>query len=121
PLLGRRRHHRAGMNGDHDRALHTLVDYLRSLDYRFTTPTPLTHARVLARKDGVAHDLRDVFGWSLPFHPAVMPQEIVGLLEAGHALANKGELLASAVRVSTYGDDYYLHSAYPTEQQDAVF
>ena len=109
------------MSGDHDRALHALLDLLRTLNYSFTTPTPLTHARVLARKDAVARDLRDVFGWSLPFHAAVMPEDIVQLLEAGGALVTRGELLASAVRVSTCGEDYYLHSAYPTVEQDAVF
>jgi hypothetical protein len=107
------------MNPDH--ALHALVSRLRALKYSFTTPTPLTHARVLARKDGVARDLRDVFGWSLPFHPAVMPEDIIALLEAGRALTQRGDLLASTVRVSTLGEDYFLHSAYPTDQQDAVF
>ena len=109
------------MSGDHDRALHTLLDLLRALNYSFTTPTPLTHARALARKDAVARDLRGVFGWSLPFHAAVMPEEIIQLLDAGGALVKRGDLLASAVRVSTCGEDYYLHSAYPTSEQDAVF
>ncbi len=109
------------MSGDHDRALHTLLDLLRALNYRFTAPTPLTHARVLKGKDAVAHDLRDVFGWSLPFHGAVMPEDIIQLLNAGGALVKRGDLFASAVRVSTCDDDYYLHSAYPTAEQDAVF
>lgn len=109
------------MSGDSDRALHALIDLLRALRYSFVTPTPLTHARVLARKDAGARDLRDVFGWSLPFHPAVMPEEIVRLLDMGGALDRRGDLLSSSVRVSTLGDDYFLHSAFPTTAQDSVF
>ena len=115
------------MSSASDRALHTLLDVLRARNYRFTTPTPATQARVLARKPAVAGNLRDVFGWSLPFDAAAVGQggavgqDIVRLLDAGAALVKRGALFASALRVSTCGEDFYLHSAYPTEQHDAVF
>jgi methylase of polypeptide subunit release factors len=108
------------VSGDHDRALHFVLDRLRAHGYRFTTPTPATHARVIARR-ARARDLRDVFGWSLPFASDVVPPEIAEALLVAGALERRGELFASRVRVSTLGEDYYLHSAYPTTQQDAVF
>jgi methylase of polypeptide subunit release factors len=108
------------MSGTHDRALHFIVDRLRASGYRFTTPTPATHARVIARRDR-ARDLRDVFGWSLPFSGDVVAAEIAEALLVAEAIEQRGERFASRVRVSTIEDDYYLHSAYPTTQQDAVF
>lgn len=108
------------MSGTQDGALHFIIDQLRARGYRFTTPTPATHARVVARQDR-ARDLRDVFGWSLPFSGDVVPPEIAEALLVGEAIEQRGELFASRVRVSTLGEDYFLHSAYPTTQQDAVF
>ena len=67
-----------------DVALADLLVQLRRAGYAFVTPTPGTHARVVARagKD-VARNLRDIFGWSLPFDPALWfvarhGEEIVG-------------------------------------------
>lgn len=97
-----------------------LLGALKEHDYRFVTPTPLTHARVVARKSK-ASDLRDVLGWSLPFERGAIDAEIVAALEAADALEAQGELLKSTVRVSSLDDDLFLHSAYPTVQTDAVF
>jgi methylase of polypeptide subunit release factors len=110
------------MSVNPDHALHFVLDRLRAHGYRFTTPTPATHARVLARPDKQrARTLRDVFGWSLPFSGDVLPEDIAEAMVSANALEQHGELFASRVRVSTLGDDYFLHSAYPTTQQDAVF
>jgi methylase of polypeptide subunit release factors len=103
-----------------DRALLLLLSALKARNYRFITPTPLTHARVVARR-GEARDLRDVFGWSLPFAPATVGIDIFDLLQQAGALEERGTLFASRVRVSTLGDNSFLHSAYPTTQHDAVF
>jgi methylase of polypeptide subunit release factors len=108
------------MSGTHDRALHFVLDRLRAYGYRFTTPTPSTHAQVVARRDR-ARDFRVVFGWTLPFSGDVIPSDIAEALLAADALERRGELFLSRVRVSTLNEDYYLHSAYPTTQQDAVF
>lgn len=108
------------MSGTHDRALHFIIDWLRANTYRFTTPTPATHARVVARRE-LARDLRDVFGWSLPFTGDVLAPELAEAMLVADVLEQRGETFVSRVRVSTLGDDYYLHSAYPTTQPDAVF
>lgn len=108
------------MNGDADRALATLLAILKASGYRFITPTPLTHARVIARR-ARAENLRDVFGWSLPFSGDVVGPDIAELMLMAGAIDQEGELFRSRVRVSTLGDDYFLHSAFPTTQHDAVF
>ena len=61
-----------------DEALLTLLAQLQHRGYRFVAPTPATHAIVLGRP--VARDLRDIFGWSLPFAREVVADEIFDLL-----------------------------------------
>jgi methylase of polypeptide subunit release factors len=97
-----------------------LLGALKRRNYRFVTPTPLTHARVAARKTK-ANDLRDVLGWSLPFERGAIDAEIAAALGDADALETQGDLLKSTVRVSSLDDDLFLHSAYPTVQTDAVF
>src|SRR5437762_11717688 len=76
---------------------------LREAGYAFVTPTPATHARVLARR-GEARTLRDVFGWTLPFRREVLPARVLGLLEAsGELEPGVAPLLLSRVRFSTVG------------------
>jgi methylase of polypeptide subunit release factors len=100
-----------------------LAGWLAGEDYRFTTVTPATHARVLAREgQRVARDLRDVFGWSRPFAGTLLPQAALEPLRAAELLLPASDgLVRSAVRFSTLGRHLYAHSAYPTIQDDAVF
>jgi methylase of polypeptide subunit release factors len=104
-------------------ALLRLVEALKQRGYHFVTPTPATHARVVARADKrEARDLADIFGWSLPFAPFRIDAELLASLEAGGALEAAGDgLLRSRFRVSSLKEDLYLHSAYPTEAEDSVF
>ncbi len=97
-----------------------LLEALRQRNYRFVTPTPATHKRVVARGD-VAMDLRGALGWSLPFDENKIDTEICRLLRAADAIEDHGSLLKSRYRVSSLGEDLFLHSAFPTTQQDAVF
>ena len=103
-----------------DAALAALLANLKAGGYRFITPTPATHARVIARRRE-ARDLRDVFGWSLPFAAEAVGPELLALMRQADVLDRRGELFASRVRVSSLGEDLVLHSAYPTTQHDAVF
>ena len=93
---------------------------LESLDYAFVTPTPATHSVVCARK-GRARDLRDVFGWSLPFTADVIGAELSRSLGDAGMLDVEGDLLRSRIRVSRLAGRLFLHSAYPTTDTDAVF
>lgn len=108
------------MSGDADRALATLIATLKANKYQFTTPTPATHARVIASRT-FARDSRDVFGWSLPFSGDVVGPELAELMLRAEILEQRGEFFSSRVRVSSLGDDLILHSAHPTTQHDAVF
>jgi hypothetical protein len=99
-----------------------LLEALAEAGYRFVSVTPETHRRVLERAPGrVARDLRDVFGWNLPFEEDLLPPPIREALERGGALRREGGLWRSRVRVASVGERLFLHSAYPTEEADAVF
>ena len=105
-----------------DDTLLRLGAWLHQNDYRFVTVTPATHARVNARTGADdAKSLRDVFGWSMPFQPSLLPQPVLSWLEQGDGLEYRAGRLRSKVRFSTLGDSLYMHSAYPTGESDAVF
>ncbi|MEZ6023804.1 MAG: methyltransferase [Hyphomonadaceae bacterium] len=107
---------------EQDQALVALLATLQPNRYRFVTPTPATHARVLARREGqTAHDLRDVLGWSLPFAPETIDADIFALLQRGGVLEPHALGFTSRIRVATLGSYRFIHSAYPTVAQDAVF
>lgn len=107
---------------DTDSALLALLDSLSAASYRFVTVTPKTHRRVVERSAGrTARDLRDVFGWSLSFEEGLLPPPIREALERSGAVAREGSLWRSRVRVASVGDRLFLHSAYPTDEADAVF
>ena len=103
-------------------ALCMLLSALRDRDYSFVTPTPATHARVLAnRATQHAENLRDIFGWSLPFSADTLGPELLALLRDTEILEKHGSELRSRVRVSSLDGDLFAHSAYPTAASDAVF
>lgn len=106
-----------------DAALRALLGALQQRNYHFVTPTPATHARVLARPErGEARDLADVFGWSIAFAPDLLDAGLLDVLRAADALAPAdGGRCRSRYRVSALKGRLYLHSAYPTDSQDAVF
>ena len=114
-------HPDANMLSVPDRALAALGRELRERGYRFTTITPASHKRVNARPTARAVTLQDIFGWSRPFAEADLPASLlINLAEAG-ALDRSDGQLRSTVRFSTLGDQLFAHSAFPTEQGDAVF
>ncbi|HKP56489.1 MAG TPA: class I SAM-dependent methyltransferase [Polyangiales bacterium] len=110
---------------DRSRALVALGHALRRCGYAFVTVTPRTHRRVLERAarrgELEARSLRDVFGWSMPFAPALLPPELLDCLRRADAVEPAGDLLRSRVRVSTLGEAMFVHSAFPTADENAVF
>jgi methylase of polypeptide subunit release factors len=103
-------------------ALLELLRLLRSRNYRFTTVTPATHARVLSRPVNGSPDLRDIFGWNRPFHPGELERDLLNALESANALqALPIGGLKSRVRFASLGDDLFAHSAFPTDEPDSVF
>lgn len=105
-----------------DAAILQLLAALAGEGYGFTPVTPATHARVIARGDKQrATGLRDIFGWSLPFAPDLLPRELLGSLDRAGLLETQGGLLKSKIRVARIDGTLIAHSAYPTEEEDAVF
>jgi methylase of polypeptide subunit release factors len=99
-----------------------LLQEVAATGYRFATPTPLTHERVLERRGPkVGTSLRDVFGWNLPFEASALTLPILSALKKSGFLLHSGLLLRSGVRIASLDDDLFLHSAYPTLEEDAVF
>ena len=105
-----------------DAALLDVARQLRDAGYRFVTITPASHARVNARSGNEqARTLADVFGWSRPFSPDLLPPAMLAALGRADAVEDRGGLLASRVRVSSLGNELFMHSAYPTGHAGAVF
>lgn len=103
-------------------ALLALGRYLADQQYRFITPTPLTHQRNLNRAPGPGTDLRDAFGWNRPFPADLLPTHLLDALKAEEVVvADTPGWWRSTLRCSTLGEECLLHSGYPTEAADAVF
>jgi methylase of polypeptide subunit release factors len=111
------------MTKTQDDALLTLIELLRDRDYQFVTPTPATHARVIARSGrGEAHSLIDMLGWSLPFRPGSVDPAVEHVLEQAGMLREEDDgRWRSQIRVSSLYGCLFCHSAFPTEDSDAVF
>lgn len=105
-----------------DRALLHLAQALRERGYHFITPTPLTHERVNSRiENALAKDLTGVFGWSRPFQHELLPPALFSLMDQAGVLAPCDTRWRSRVRLSTLDGQLLVHSAYPTDEPDAVF
>lgn len=96
--------------------------YLHFKCYSFTTVTPTTHARVVARAGSSGGTtLRDIFGWNVPFPDDVLPRCIFErMLTHGLVVAHDG-LFRSTVRFASIEGQLYAHDAYPTLATDSVF
>jgi methylase of polypeptide subunit release factors len=104
-----------------DRALVDLGLELKDRGYRFTTITPASHARVNARPHDAPPSLQDIFGWNRPFATSDVAEDVVLRLAEAGELETWQLMFRSGVRFSTLGEQLFVHSAFPTEQSDAVF
>lgn len=104
-------------------ALLELGRYLQRVGYRFTTTTPATHERVNRREGNEwASDLAGIFGWSRKFRPALLPPEIVSLMQQADLVQPLADgAMRSRLRASTLGGRLYFHSAFPTTDPQSVF
>lgn len=106
-----------------DEGLLELGRWLSVRKYCFTTVTPETHTRVVARFGSEpSGSLRDIFGWNRPFEPSQLPQDLFELmLRAGACQSEPAGSWRATVRFSTLADLLFVHSAFPTSAADAVF
>ncbi len=103
-----------------DQALLNIGTALKEQGYAFTSITPESHQRILDR-DIKGKDLRDIFGWNRPFAIDSINTDILELLKQAHALNGTDNICSSKIRFSSLYDNLYLHSGFPTVDQDAVF
>ena len=114
---------------DRQLALVELGRALRASHYRFITPTPRTHRRVLSRPFGGAPRLEDIFGWNRIFRAGDLPARLGLLLQAAGCLEQRDGQWRSRVRFASlpwqrgavHGELLLAHSPFPTDQDDAVF
>lgn len=101
-------------------ALLDLLSFLDGRGYAFVAPTPATHASVLARgRTGTG--LRDLLGWSREVPPGTIEAEAAALIERAGIVEMRPGGWWSRLRVSRLRGRLFLHSAYPTDDEDAVF
>ena len=105
-----------------DPVLVELLHLLRRQDYRHTAVTPKTHETVVSRSLERRPSLADILGWNRPFEEADLDPQLYALLERAEALEtdNDGKLRTN-IRVASLGTDLFVHSAFPTNEKDAVF
>jgi methylase of polypeptide subunit release factors len=101
-------------------AIRALGRALRSEGYRFTVVTPETHRRVLERPRGTTN-LQSIFGWNLPFDRDAVAPHILDLLATAEALEEADGHYRSKLRFATLDSLLFVHSGFPTTEQDSVF
>src|SRR5205085_5307060 len=101
-------------------ALLALGRTIRDRGYHFTTITPLSHRRVNMRTHIGPASLEDMFGWNRCFDERQVSEAVTNLLHKADALEVTENGLRSRVRFSTLGDQLFVHSAFPTDDSDAV-
>jgi methylase of polypeptide subunit release factors len=105
-----------------DCALVELLRYLVDQHYDFTTPTPVTHEIVTQRVQGRTRvSLADVLGWNFPFMRGSIDPNVERFLARANAVSVMPGGNRSLVRVAKLQDDLFLHSGFPTAENDAVF
>lgn len=102
--------------------LRRLGDYLKETRYRFIAVTPDTHTRVLSRSGARAESAADVLGWNRPFVPEALPKRLFELLISADACEPLPDgRFRALLRCASVNELLFFHSAFPTEQRDAVF
>lgn len=107
-----------------EQALLYLLNVLKQKNYQFTPITPLSHQRILARKNSAPPTettLQDIFGWNIKFKKTDLEPALFALLEENQLLQVYEDHYSSLVRVASLDQHLFIHSAFPTLEQDAVF
>lgn len=102
-------------------ALAELLRFIKQENYCFTAITPVTHQHVLKRQPILGATLRDIFGWNKPFVLHDLPSKLRTIMIDSDLLRPVGLLVKSAVRIASLDEDIFVHSSFPTTQEDAVF
>ena len=99
-----------------------LLGLLRERHYFYTAITPVSHQKVNQRPGNeLTADLTGIFGWNRPFKMETVGAEIFEMMQAANILIQQDDNWRSQLRVSSIGELNFLHSAFPTVSNDAVF
>jgi methylase of polypeptide subunit release factors len=102
--------------------LELLLAYLHMHDYQFITISPASHERVNNRiENAMGNDLVDIFGWNRPFKPETVDTVLFDLMHSANIITKVENGLKSQLRVSSLNGKLFLHSAFPTSSNEAVF
>lgn len=105
-----------------EQRLGLLLQYLKTLDYRFTTISPVSHEKINIRpENAIAKDLAGIFGWNRTFNKDVLEATLFYLMQSAKILTKVNNGWKSQLRVSSIKDHLFLHSAHPTIGNEAVF
>jgi len=98
-----------------------LLAALDRAGYEFVTITPASHERVARRWRGLGAGARDLFGWSRAVDPASVDLGVLAAARAAGVIEARDGGVASTVRVSRVCGRLFVHSAWPTADEDSVF
>ena len=99
-----------------------LLAYLKMQNYRFTTISPASHEKVNRRpENAIAKNLADIFGWNRSFNANVVEASLFNLMQSANIVTKVEKGWKSLLRVSSIEGQLFLHSAYPTTSNEAVF
>ena len=108
------------INNQHQLML--LLTYLQMHDYRFTSISPSSHEKVNNRaENAMASDLAGIFGWNRAFKREMIEADLLDLMLSANIVIEAENGWKSQLRVSSINDLLFLHSAYPTLGNEAVF
>ncbi|TCB52448.1 class I SAM-dependent methyltransferase [Acinetobacter sp. ANC 4779] len=105
-------------------ALLFLLKFLKQKNYHFTAITPLSHQRILDRNKNIKDKditLRDIFGWNLAFSQTDLDRTLFTILKENQLIHFQEGYWFTNIRVASLEDQLFIHSSFPTIQQDAVF
>ena len=117
-------------NKHNPQKLGLLLAYLKKHDYCFTTISPASHEKVNNRlENALAKNLADIFGWNRVFSTNAVEAYLFDLMQTANILTKVDSGWKSRLRVasidscinSSINTQLFLHSAYPTTDNEAVF
>lgn len=99
-----------------------LLAYLQTHDYQFTTISPSSHEKVNNRPENkMANNLEGIFGWNRPFKRETVDAVLFDLMQSANIVTQVDNGWRSQLRVSSVAGKLFLHAAFPTHDNDAVF
>ena len=109
-------------NNSNSIELKLLLNYLKSVNYKFITISPSSHEKVNSRVENeFAKDLKGIFGWNRTFSLDILDEFMFHFIYSTDIVVKIEKGWKSQYRVSSLNQQLFVHSAYPTIEEHAVF